>query len=328
MSKKTVKYYSQEELQDIMNTTGALSVICDDSDSEDDGQDDSLEYEVLYDSDVDEDYVPCDVQSDDDMSDVDMPPSRKKPRRTSTPKKRCRAASISAASPATTPAVFLSVAPTVSISAAPTSSISAASTSVFAAAILASAPVATTSAASTASTSAAPTSAVAAASPASAPTGQRGKTRLRVRSDDNAPSIVDFKTTTMSITSGFRWSCRPQVLSATRIAARNIIAPFTPGSTREAQSAVTPEKCFTLLFEDRIVDEIVECTNKKIDINASKYGRKTATQSQNRTSRGACTTGDCALQWLPERLPSINHRNVEPKHWPSYVPCGHVTRSL
>lgn len=240
MSKKTVKYYSQEELDYIMNTTGALQETSDVTDSEDEEQDDNLEFEVMYDSDIDQDYVPehSGVESD-DMSDVDISrrqPARKKPRHTSTPSKR-RAATTSAASPATIPA-----APAASTSAAPAAS---------------------------------PASA-----PAATPAGQRGRRRLRGRDDDDAPSIVDFKASTLSSKSGFRWSCRPQLHSATRTAARNIIPPFTPGPTQVAQSADTPEKCFTLLFEDRIVDEIVECTNKKIDINAAKYARKTATHSR------------------------------------------------
>lgn len=83
MPKKTDKYYSQDDLSYIMNTTGALSETSDLSESEDEEQEDSIEFEVLYDSDVDQEYVTetSDVESD-DLSDTDIPrrPSaRKKP---------------------------------------------------------------------------------------------------------------------------------------------------------------------------------------------------------------------------------------------------------
>ena len=230
MSKKPVKYYSQDELECIMNTSGALQESEGSYSDSDDGQEDNLECEVLYDSDIDQDYVPksSDEESD-DMSDVDMPrpPAHKKTRRTSTPSKRC------AASPPTTHAASTSAAP---------------------AAIPPSAP--------------------------DTPAGVRGRRKTHVRHEEDAPSIVDFERATLSSTSGFRWSCRPQVQSATRTAARNIITPFTPGPTREAMSANTPEKCFSLLFEDQIIAQIVECTNMKIDINAAKHPRRTATYNK------------------------------------------------
>ena len=56
MNKKTYKHYSKEELEHIMNTTGALPVTSDLSDSDDDEQEDVVEFEVLYDSDCDQDY--------------------------------------------------------------------------------------------------------------------------------------------------------------------------------------------------------------------------------------------------------------------------------
>ncbi|KAK4321408.1 hypothetical protein Pmani_007778 [Petrolisthes manimaculis] len=208
MSKKPVKYYSQDELQYIMNTTGALPESDGNDSDNDDGQEDNLECEVLYDSDIDQDYVPepSDEESD-DMSDVDIPrpPAHKKPRRTSTPSKRC------AASPPTTHAASP---PTTHAASPPTNHAASPPTT----------HAASTSAASPAS---APNT------PAAIPAGVRGRRRTHVRREDDAPSIVDFEQATLSSTSGFRWSCRPQVQSATRTAARNIpifcVSPLQPG---------------------------------------------------------------------------------------------------
>lgn len=92
-------------------------------------------------------------------------------------------------------------------------------------------------------------------------------------------SIVDFQASTLSSKSGFTWSCHPQTLSDTQTPVRNIVAPFTPGPTANAQCADTEEKCFTLFFEDSIIDEIVVCTNKKIETEAAKNARQTSAHS-------------------------------------------------
>lgn len=52
---------------------------------------------------------------------------------------------------------------------------------------------------------------------------------------------------------------------------------FTPGPTPEASNADTPEKSFTLFFEDQIINEILRWTNICIDDEAAKYQRRTAT---------------------------------------------------
>ncbi|KAB7497543.1 hypothetical protein Anas_10777 [Armadillidium nasatum] len=89
--------------------------------------------------------------------------------------------------------------------------------------------------------------------------------------EENVPSIMQFHTSTVSSTSGFRWSCHPQKNHETGISQRNIIPPFTPGPTLQARSATTPEKCFQLLFDDTIISEIVNWTNQRIRLLLQNY---------------------------------------------------------
>ncbi|KAG7177411.1 hypothetical protein Hamer_G016702 [Homarus americanus] len=92
MAKRSEDILSQDDLDHILNTTGELPEDLSDLESEDEGQVDNLEFEELYDSDIDQDYnpEPSDVESD-ESSDSEvplLPPSRKKARCTSTPAKR------------------------------------------------------------------------------------------------------------------------------------------------------------------------------------------------------------------------------------------------
>lgn len=112
---------------------------------------------------------------------------------------------------------------------------------------------------------------------ATPPAGRRGKRRRHEDEDDGVSPIVTFQNSSYRSTSGFQWSCQPQTSATTRTAARNIMPAFTPGPTPEASNADTPEKCFTLFFEDQIIDEIVTWTNIRIDAEAAKYQRRTAT---------------------------------------------------
>lgn len=71
-------------------------------DSEDDGGEDNVEFDVMYDSDCGESCVP--ESSDESVSDVDVPMAARARKRTHTPTPRKRhAPSTSATSPATNP---------------------------------------------------------------------------------------------------------------------------------------------------------------------------------------------------------------------------------
>lgn len=65
---------------------------------------------------------------------------------------------------------------------------------------------------------------------------------------------------------------------------RNIMPVFTPGPTPKASNADTPEKSFTLFFEDQIIDETVTWTNVRSDAEAAKYQRRMATVQRTTTA--------------------------------------------
>ncbi|KAG7164419.1 Coatomer subunit alpha-like 1 [Homarus americanus] len=56
---QSLKILSQDDLDHILNTTGELPENLGDLDSEDEGQVDNLEFEELYDSDINQDYNPA-----------------------------------------------------------------------------------------------------------------------------------------------------------------------------------------------------------------------------------------------------------------------------
>ncbi|KAG7161264.1 PiggyBac transposable element-derived protein 4-like 4 [Homarus americanus] len=239
MAKRSKDILSQDDLDHILNTTGELPENLSDLDSEDEGQVDNLEFEELYDSDIHQGYIPEPSDVESDESSDSEVPLL--------PPSRKKARRTSTPAKRHGASRSLAPAPAASMSPAPPAATSAPSTSA--------APAASTSPA------------------------RKGRRRRGGNEADNAPSIVDFHTSTVSGKAGFRWSCRPQVPSPTRTPARNIIQPLTPGPTREVQSADTPERCFRLLFEDHIIEEIVEWTNKKIAVQAAKFARQTATHS-------------------------------------------------
>lgn len=75
---------------------------------------------------------------------------------------------------------------------------------------------------------------------------------------------------------------------------------FTPGPTPEASNADTPEKCFTLFFEEQIIDEIVTWTNIRIDAEAVKYRKITGTfqrttPAEVRAMLGICIFSGCQM---------------------------------
>lgn len=92
------KAYTNEELSELMNTTGALSEICEDSGSESDNDEiDELECDLLYDSDENQEYLPepGDESSDEEEDDVMMSMKKKRGKRVaSTPVKRPRRTSV------------------------------------------------------------------------------------------------------------------------------------------------------------------------------------------------------------------------------------------
>ncbi|KAG0716485.1 hypothetical protein GWK47_009591 [Chionoecetes opilio] len=114
--------------------------------------------------------------------------------------------------------------------------------------------------------------------PAATPGATRGRRRRRdCAGRDDEDLLVKFNHATMTSRQGYVWKTRPQVVAATRTAARNIIGPFTPGPTQEAAQAKTLQECFCLFINDELVAQVVQWTNQKIDEIAAKFTRKTAT---------------------------------------------------
>ncbi|KAK3894430.1 hypothetical protein Pcinc_001779 [Petrolisthes cinctipes] len=274
------KWLSNEEIIDMMNRSGALSVV-DSSDSED--VDDvqpqiesdcinNIEIDELYDSDVDEEYVPLMESASSDEFDGDDAPPRKKKRKiyTSTPIKSRAPASTSAAAPASTSAA----APASTSAAAPasTSAAAPASTSAAAPASTSAAAPASTSAAAPASTSAdAPAST---SSAASASGGRRGKRRQVA----DAPPVVDFNKTTIS-SRNFRWSCQPCCpanMSTPRSASISFGSVACKSHLGLPYLAATSSMRF---LSRRQVQEIVAWTNKRIELVAARMASQGATYS-------------------------------------------------
>lgn len=197
---KQNKLYTDDELQNLMNTTGALSEIDDDeidtidndeinSESESDGEIDELETELLYDSDDDVEYfpIPDEDSSDEDGEEVSGVKRKKQKRKVvaSTPAKR-RAPRFDFTAPSTSDAGrATSAAPTASTSDA--SHFTAPSTSDEGRA-----------------TSAAPTASTSDASRAPSPAATRGRTRRRCHRETS--SVVTFNSSTLASVSQFRWS--------------------------------------------------------------------------------------------------------------------------
>ncbi|KAL7641809.1 UNVERIFIED_CONTAM: hypothetical protein RMT77_007683 [Armadillidium vulgare] len=221
--------FSEDE---ILQNLGDLSLL-----DLDEYVDDDLELEVMYDSDLDVDYIPT-ISSIDDSEEEYEPNVRKtgechrrskKVRRTSTSTHN----SILSPMPSTSSAVDNHPIPPASI--------------------IPQTPAATVP--SVPSTS----------------TVRPRRRRNLIIDEENVSSIKQFCLSTMSSTSGFRWSCRPQKNLETRIGQRNIILHFIPGPTLQARSATTPEKCFQLLFDDTIILETVNWTNQRIRLLLQNY---------------------------------------------------------
>ncbi|KAL7633073.1 UNVERIFIED_CONTAM: hypothetical protein RMT77_016649 [Armadillidium vulgare] len=205
--------FTQEDIE------SALDINSSDSEYEDDD-----EYDVMYDSENDEDYIAACSSSSDEDDEFDAIASTST-RRGRLPSQRMRTSTPSLVSP---------FAP------------------------------------STSDSTSAP----------AAPPAVRMQRRRRVRSEEYIPSIVDFNVSTLKTRSDFRWHCRPQSTTSTRVSARNIMFDITPGPTQQARSADNPEKSFRLLFKDKIISEIVEWTNQKIQIESQKYSHQSTTISQ------------------------------------------------
>ncbi|XP_068225485.1 piggyBac transposable element-derived protein 4-like [Palaemon carinicauda] len=272
MSKK--KTLTDDELEHMMNATGALSNLDEDeeavdneglgtnihddemtaSDEEVEDQD-QIELELMYDSDYDKDYVPScsDSESSDNVEgseDAEKRPKKKKEttrktRSTSTPKKKTR---IVGPNPGIYPVD--STSSTLVDIPSPSSPIAGPSNDVSIAAN---------------SSSAAPSTPAASG---------RGRRRRQAEVDVPVPPIVSFDTATLDAKHGFRWCTRPQ--SSTNRVARNIVAG-RPGPNAEAQACHSPEECFNLFLDDSFLDIVCQWTNKRMEIVASKYKKKTST---------------------------------------------------
>lgn len=114
--------------------------------------------------------------------------------------------------------------------------------------------------------------------PAATPAAPRAR-RRRVAPSSLGDQLVQFNTATIS-KRNIVWTTRPSAAGASCIPARNKVQGLRPGPTQEASQADTPEKCFTLLFSDDIINEIVQWTNQKIYIEAPKYKQQNSTVQQ------------------------------------------------
>ncbi|KAB7506860.1 Transposable element P transposase [Armadillidium nasatum] len=245
--------FTQEDIE------SALDVNSSDSEYEDD-----VEYDVMYDSENDEDYIAACSSSSDEDDEFDAIASTST-RRGRLPSQRMRTSTPSPVSPS-----------------APSTSDST--------------------------------------SASAAPPAVRMQRRRRVRSEEYISSIVDFNVSTLKTRSDFRWHCRPQSTTSTRVSARNIMFDITPGPAQQARTADNPEKSFRLLFEDKIISEIVEWTNQKIQIESQKYSHQSTTISQtsaaepaptrdcNKPVMGECTSS-CSFISTPEK--SIENVSVQ-----------------
>ena len=209
-----------------MNKTSDMSYSQVENESDCSEVDDNLEYEELYDSDLDQDYV-VSTSDDDNTFQGFKKPLAKKKWRTSTPRKAATSESADDSTASSEPAS--SVVPP-----------------------------------ATPSTSR--------ATPLSTPEASTSGARKRRRTEDQ-PGTIDFQRSTIASKHGFRWSCRPKTGPNIRIPARNIVR-FCPGPVKEAQDANTPEKAMLLLLTDDMIDIIVHWTNKRIELDATKYKRQ------------------------------------------------------
>ncbi|XP_064094353.1 piggyBac transposable element-derived protein 4-like [Macrobrachium nipponense] len=247
--------------------------------SDNESEIDCIEAEVLYDSDLDKEYVPSHqemIESSDSDSEEDLPRRRIETKAAGQKRKRPRhlPSTISPdniATPSTglatsTPGPSGYSVPLAIGDSDPHSSTAAP------AAIPATAPAGTP--ATTPASPAATLPAVPAPTPATAPAAPRGQRRRRA---DDGELLVTFNSATVKSNSGYTWHTRPQVAAARRTPARNIVVSSRPGPTQAASQYTTPEECFDLFMSTAIVDLIVDFTNKKIDDVATKYKRKTAT---------------------------------------------------
>ncbi|KAL7632960.1 UNVERIFIED_CONTAM: hypothetical protein RMT77_016670 [Armadillidium vulgare] len=221
--------FSEDEIRQNLGDLSLLDL--------DEDVDDVLELEVIYNSDLDVDYIPTNSSSDDSEEEYEPNVRKtgechrrsKKVRRTSTPTHN----SIQSPMPSTSS--DLDNHPIPSASAIPQT------------------PEATVPSV-----------------PSTSSVRPRRRRNLII-DEENLSSIMQFSTSTMSSTSGFRWSCCPQKNLETRIGQRNIIPHFIPGPTLQARSATTPEKYFQLLFDDTIIIETVNWTNQRIRLLLQNY---------------------------------------------------------
>lgn len=280
MSKKGL---TDEELSYMMSVTGDLSDLDDDGEAHNEGltgtnidnaemsasdeeEEDQIEKELMYDSDDDKDYVPsCSDENEEVPEDVEKEMGKKKKkrkqtgkktRRTSTPKKK---RSIVGPHPGNYPGD--SIPSTSADVPSPPSPITGPND--------AASHVDTTAA----DASLAANSSAAAPSPSVASSGGRHGRRRRQAQVD-VPAIVQFDSTTLAGKYGFRWCTRPQ--SSTNRVARNIVTGNL-GPNAEARACDSPEKCFNLFIDDSFLDIVCQWTNKRIEIEASRYTKKTAT---------------------------------------------------
>ncbi|RXG54290.1 Cytosolic sulfotransferase 6 [Armadillidium vulgare] len=102
------------------------------------------------------------------------------------------------------------------------------------------------------------TSAQAAPPAPAAPPAVKMQRRRRVRSEEYISSIVDSNVSSLKTRSDFRWHCRPQSTTSTRVSARNIMFDITPGPAHQARTADNPEKSFrqTVLLGPRRMSSI------------------------------------------------------------------------
>lgn len=105
-------------------------------------------------------------------------------------------------------------------------------------------------------------------------------------SDDNIPlarfveksMIVHPKKSKLRGKNGHLWSTKLPSHSR-RVSKRNLIH-FIPGPKNEARELFQAKDCFLHFFSNRIIDQIVECTNQEIIRKSAKYKTKDLTVSE------------------------------------------------
>ncbi|KAK3892600.1 hypothetical protein Pcinc_003576 [Petrolisthes cinctipes] len=96
--------------------------------------------------------------------------------------------------------------------------------------------------------------------------------RRRRREVSPHPPLVNFGVEKLVSRSGYEWKCNPHIRKG-KSQRRNIVH-YTKGPTVEARTVRDPLSAFLLFFPDEVIQEIVEWTNRKIEVSRRAYKTK------------------------------------------------------